>query len=372
MKFSKLIAITLLVGLPLTTLGIAPQEADKDLWGKAEKATNRAIAFLRQRQTPEGAWHHAGQTPNAPLTNETIGTTALCTLALVEIGLDTDDPAVAKAVALLRGRIKHLDSTFAIAMSVYVLERVRRSEKPNADVQMLAEKLLRGQHKSGGWSAHCPARPGEQEDVSSSGYAVLGLWIARRNEVQVTPQLQLAEKRFRETQRADGGWDAHFNLAPKGQSQPATTCAGMLALAFGFGSRHKPEDTQADRPQKPRPDLKADPQVIRARDYVSKHVGQPLPPGQANLFFLWFLERVCLVYRYTDLKGVDFDWYIWGAKYLLGSQNKDGSWAGTADTGPHFGTGLAILYLSKSHMLGLEEVIHICTFPTMTTLRLKK
>src|SRR5262249_43541937 len=65
------------------------------------------------------------------------------------------------------------------------------------------------------------------------------------------------------------------------------------------------------------------------------------------LYFLWGMERVCLIY---DLKTVGGkDWYAWGAGWLLNHQKPDGSWQGEFAEGGS-DTCFALLFLERSNL----------------------
>jgi hypothetical protein len=70
----------------------------------------------------------------------------------------------------------------------------------------------------------------------------------------------------------------------------------------------------------------------------------------ANLYFMWSLERVGMVYGLTTIGKVD--WYDWGSKVLVASQQRDGSWqSGDFHSGsPENATALALLFLSKANL----------------------
>ena len=45
---------------------------------------------------------------------------------------------------------------------------------------------------------------------------------------------------------------------------------------------------------------------------------------EINLYFLWTLERVGVLYNRREIAGKD--WYAWGAELLVDHQAEDGSW----------------------------------------------
>jgi hypothetical protein len=106
-------------------------------------------------------------------------------------------------------------------------------------------------------------------------------------------------------------------------------------------------------------DFGKDPQVELALLYLGMRVGNkdlasaPKNGGKiihanawGDLYFLWSLERVAVVYGLTTIGGKD--WYSWGADVLLGAQAGVGSWndsfAGPVDT------CFALLFLKRANV----------------------
>jgi hypothetical protein len=64
-------------------------------------------------------------------------------------------------------------------------------------------------------------------------------------------------------------------------------------------------------------------------------------------YFLFSLERVAMVYGLETIG--DKNWYTWGADYLVGKQNQDGSWTGQyAEAGSD--TCFALLFLRRANL----------------------
>ena len=107
-----------------------------------------------------------------------------------------------------------------------------------------------------------------------------------------------------------------------------------------------------------RPNLKAaqdDPLVQKGFAALSKTLGKPvgrtttLPQG--NLYFLWSVERVGVLYNRRMID--DKDWYGWGAEKLIANQQPDGSWTNGVYVGhtPTVDTCLALLFLKKVNLV---------------------
>jgi hypothetical protein len=71
--------------------------------------------------------------------------------------------------------------------------------------------------------------------------------------------------------------------------------------------------------------------------------------GDRDLYFLWSLERVGVVYGLDKIGGVD--WYQYGADLLIPAQNADGSWGARGGYGPEVDTAFALLFLARSNLV---------------------
>jgi hypothetical protein len=187
-------------------------------------------------------------------------------------------------------------------------------------------------------------------DHSNTQFATVGLWCGRRHSVNVKDALALLDKHYRNSQGGDGGWAYTSSFAA---SSPAMTCAGLMGLAMGFGGK--------DGTKKPDADVIAqDKQVEAGLKYVGNFIaaagaqrggrGFEANGLSNNLYFMWSLERVGMVYGLTTIGKID--WYEWGANILVDIQQADGSWR---SDGFHSGssensTAFALLFLSRANL----------------------
>ena len=84
-----------------------------------------------------------------------------------------------------------------------------------------------------------------------------------------------------------------------------------------------------------------------------------------DLYFLWTLERVGVIYT-KDLIG-DKDWYEWGFPILMKEQLPDGSWEDrhVLPYGPLIDTSFAILFLKRSNIAkDLTDKLQLLSFLT--------
>jgi hypothetical protein len=186
-------------------------------------------------------------------------------------------------------------------------------------------------------------------DNSNSQFAMLALWAARRHGVPTTQALMLANQRFTISQNADNGWGYHMQLG----SKDTMTCVGLLGLGIGHGAA--PEIVNGD-PKNPKPALE-DPRIQKGLQALAFNIGQPSPDAKKknfspeNLYFLWSVERVAMLYDLKTIGGKD--WYGWGAQVLVHTQNGDGAWLQSSYPGcnPTVNTCFALLFLKRSNLV---------------------
>jgi hypothetical protein len=221
------------------------------------------------------------------------------------------------------------------------------------------------------------------DDNSNTQFGILGLWAARRHGVPSDAALDLVDKRFRASQDAAGAWGYPGPVAglasPMGNvSTPSMTCVGLLGLATGNARRierkalkettlKSPEAKgdsfftapgKKEKEKEPEtPSELRDPATLKALNALggwfaqSAAGGGVLAPserhGDRDLYLLWSIERVCVIYSLEKLGGVN--WYDVGATALLKSQGNDGSWS--SSYGADVGTSFALLFLCKADLL---------------------
>src|SRR5205823_7083352 len=77
----------------------------------------------------------------------------------------------------------------------------------------------------------------------------------------------------------------------------------------------------------------------------------------SDIYYLWSLERVCVALGLRQLEG--FDWYDAGARVLLETQKRDGSWP-EQRWGSLPNTCLALLFLRKANLaFELDRVLKL-------------
>jgi hypothetical protein len=217
-----------------------------------------------------------------------------------------------------------------------------------------------------------PATYAFSGDRSNTQFALLGLWVAERNRVPVRWVLRRADAYFRAVQGEDGSWAYTTQTTT---FRASSTCAGLLALAIGHGVDNRPSEGTRVLPQTPIEDARID----RGLRFLGEAVRRMPPPPEittperaratlrplgveamSDLYFLWSLERVAVVYDLGQIGGRD--WYRWAAAYLLAAQAPDGHWH-TFYSAP-VDTSFALLVLRRSNLAGdltrsLEGVVKV-------------
>lgn len=198
-----------------------------------------------------------------------------------------------------------------------------------------------------------PKAPGQAAfvdptDNSTTQFALLALWAARRHEIPCTRTGTMTFLRFHTSQNPDGSWGYPYGFGGSGGS-PSMINTGLLGMAVGHGLVKEmglPDDPPVDE----------DPRILNGFKALSAHVGMPMDTVKdvpyPNMYFLWSLERVCMLYDIHTIGNKD--WYRWGAEALVSNQdpenggwfNKD-SYPGAA---PPIDTSFALMFLKRANL----------------------
>jgi hypothetical protein len=369
-----------------------------------DKAVERGVTVLKQAQQPNGS-----------IGSYASGSTALAALALLECGVKPDDPVIAKAAEYIRNEIIPSNEVYHVALSIIFLDRLG---EPNDMplIQALGVRLMEGQGPPPqmGWNYKTPRpTPDEVErlrgglkgaelktqpkpeketpvnklhpdleqriealeknggvdparrsdgtagstawpDNSNSQFAVLALWIARRNHVPTDFVLRRAEAWYRATYD-NGSWvySPSIGIGPHGRG--ATTCAGLIGLAVGAGVARTPamKPQPGSKPAKPPPpkrDALADLQIQTALNFLGSELFAMAKTGmqainERDFYFLWSFERVAMIYSLAKVGTVD--WYTVGSTIILVTQLPTGGWRGRYAV--EVDTSFALLFLRRSN-----------------------
>ncbi len=170
----------------------------------ARQSIDRAIVALREMQTAKGGW---------PIFSRfTGGSTALCTLALLNAGVPKEDPAVARALEYLR-KLGQLDSVYAASLQTMVFATAD-PERYRLHIRQNVAWLESAQSEAfGGWSYDAISK---NPDNSNSQFAILALNEAARVGVNVDRKVwERAARYWEQEQLRDGSWGYGRRVGPR-------------------------------------------------------------------------------------------------------------------------------------------------------------
>ena len=309
-----------------------------------EAAIKKGAEYVRQQQLQDGCWEGR---------DHRLGETALAGLALLAAGFPANSPPVMAAAQGVRRLVPTNWKTYEVSLAVMFLDQLG-VRNDSEIIRSLGARLAAGQAANGCWTYSLDGSAGVG-DNSNAQFAVLACWICRRHGAVMDNTILKADRYFRSTVNSlDGGW----GYTPGGQSTPAMTCAGLVALAAEHGmaierSQSAPAGVRKaparrDGPARELAPDKNDPVVAAALRYLAVQLRQDRIESQskafAGLYFYWSLERVGVIYGLPNIE--DVDWYGWGVERLLPSQRQDGSWGGQGCVD----TAFAILFLSRANV----------------------
>jgi len=188
-------------------------------------------------------------------------------------------------------------------------------------------------------------------DFSNTQVAILGLRACREAGLELPKETwKGALEYLRAFQRPDGGWGYVVQGLQDGASYASLTCAGICSLAICLNALGTS-------------DVRSDPGMKKALAWLDKHLdltrnagieqSEVLGPSLWQYYHLYSLERVGRVLNQETLGKRP--WYAEGARWLLGAQASDGSWAdgpGPMSPRPSYltpaDTCFALLFLARA------------------------
>lgn len=292
--------------------------------------------LLEEQDQNRGTWNDLAPYPG--------GVTALCTLALLNSGVEPSHPQIQKALSYLR----NLEPTKTYSVSLQTM--VLCAAEPKRD-QILIQRNVNWfestQLPNGSWSY-----PSGDGDNSNAQFAVLALHEAERVGAEIKHDTwQKAADYWAKCQNPDGAWGYKMDW---NEGLGSMTCAGIGAMVI-CRERTRQADAgvengfvQCCQPQE------EDDSLERAINWLARNFSVRRNPGRRGMgqvwhyYYLYGLERVG---RLTARRFIgDHDWYREGAEYLIRQQDPfSHHWQGqnTAEDSPHIATSMALLFLSK-------------------------
>jgi hypothetical protein len=366
------------------------------LRAKIHKSIDRAVTYLAGEQLPDGSFEKQ---------SNITGVTLLATLALRHAGRPATHAPVAKAVAFLfDGKSPDVDAkrlgVYEAGLALLLLQAVGR---PEPEAPAIASALVLGLDEETRWWGYdtpgaphpgSAASPGgfrtRDPNLSTTQFAALGLWAARRMGVKVPPTVwRLHAQALIESQGDTGSW-SYAVKREGGKLRPADdrkgyftgTCMGLanLLLARAALRAEAPADAllapldrstaaALDSLRSYAPGFLEDPRAgepSQLGNPLGTRVRLPLhdAPGIGPFYSLYALEKACL---FADLesfapveppgegdkkpgrgKGPKVTWYTATAEWLIAEQNADGGWGIEGRGSNVVDSALALLILVRS------------------------
>jgi len=136
-------------------------------------AIDRSVAYLQRQQRADGSWSDLPLYPG--------GVTALCTLALLNAGVEPEEDSIQRALEHLRQA--RPEKTYVVALQAMVFSKAT----PKRDRSLVARNVawLEKTQIADGATRGSWAYPGRSGDNSNSQFALLALYEADRIGVKV-------------------------------------------------------------------------------------------------------------------------------------------------------------------------------------------
>lgn len=304
-------------------------------------AIDRGVGFLKRLQNRRGGWDDGPANPG--------GVSSLVTLALLEAGLERNDPTIEKGLEYLR-QFPPKD-TYVVALQTMVLAAAT-PQRDRVQITKNAAWLEKAQAKEGDFAGGWSYGGGDgRADPSNSQFAVLGLYAAQQAGVKIDPEVwRRAGAYWRKRQNKNGSWHYETPALASG----SMTCAGIGALsivelASGTGDATVSEDGTVSccQPQD------NDPAIQKGLEWLGRNFsvrGNPVGRAvtqRAHLYYLYAMERAG---RLTARRFISqHDWYREGTEYLVRAQDDlTDSWPRSQlEPNEEVSTSFALLFLSK-------------------------
>ncbi len=320
-----------------TTLG-APKKGGGAGFSDAavKKAIQRGVEYLWKQQGEDGSWpSHGGERyPTGP--------GAMAIYALLEAGVNPQEPRMAKALAWLERTPDKM--VYCIGMRANAWEVANRTtdnkyiEILKSDIRRVIESTTDGSfhYKTGG-------SPKSGGDNSTSQFGLLAMWAGSLNDIGIrTSVWTQCMNHWMRTQSPEGGW----NYKGTG-NKPTMTAAGIASMYVCVDNLYAQTFVKKRARAK---DFKALMVIQKAVNRIDKTFQNSHGGGHGN-YYMYGIERVGLACGYKYFNGKD--WYKDGALHLLRTQKADGAW------GEVYATSFAMLFLIRGqHPVLFNKLIH--------------
>jgi len=334
---------------------------------QVDQSIEHAVNYLLKHQRDNGSWSFVAM----PGEGDDVGETALVTLALLSSGVSHQSPELVKAIDFLKkSRVDDIhNGTYSIALRAAVYSQLPESTRKLElvhDLKWLQEAMIRKGPAAGMYTYNKSfAGLGVGGDFSNSQYGVLGCWYAEMAGLEVpTRYWQQIEECWKTGQNPDGGWG--YNIAD-GDSYASMTAAGIATLYVTYDYLHSPQEANLSK-------IISNPSIDRGIHWLGQNFAVDINSGRDNRAQLEQMgneqsdpnvfgaprQRVRMIgswvhymlfgyERVGEASGLTrfgtYKWFEEGAKFLIDTQNYDGSWNSQPDK--YVGSSYALLFLSR-------------------------
>jgi hypothetical protein len=311
---------------------------------QVRQSVAQGIALLKSQQGADGHWARYGGYDG--------GSTGLATLALLNAGLTTADPAVEKGVAAL-ARVKN-QRTYVVSLKCQVLAAADPQRRRYArQLQEAVDWLVKAQTDTGMWGY---TQNRSRGDNSNTQFALLGLHEAAKTGIEV-PEAVWRKSRihFSNTQLPDGSWGYNYSVGqrmPRGarvRGYGSMTAAAVASLYIcgqelfvggrkilingGWPSCGKYQQNVV---------------LAKGQEWMARNFSVTENPGRGNswlYYYLYGLERVGMISGQRTFGR--HDWYRKGAAHLVSQQQGRGWGRHRSRKIPD--SSFALLFLAKGN-----------------------
>ena len=322
-----------------------------------------------------------------------VGADALAGLALLKHGAGQSNPIVVTAARRIQAAVSKAGKPANLQMDVYTVgtstiflveldPQMYRSE-----IDFLLAHLKAVQRPHGGWGYPDGSEHAPSGDTSMTQYGVLSCWKAAQAGIPVPPSMvEGVAIWLLKTQDPSGAYGYQGVVSPTFDPVPQSTIRHSLSAA-GLGSVYicadlgginkrvkQDEDSGGLPPAMKRVGANTTQQRVtvpinippglfqaafaRGNNWHANNfvVEQPRSEGSWTHYYLYALERYHSFRELAEGRtGTSARWYDEVARYLIDTQNEDGSWKCPAASGPVCDTAFGALFLMRSSKKAIEK-----------------
>ena len=357
-----LLIVSMVLAAPALYAQAPNPDAKLPLYKRVDAAIKKGSEKLLSMQQADGSWPEFKAPPHV----FPGGPTAIAVYALLESGVEAQDPRIVKALDWLTAQqAKEVrydpsnpnkqppqvvwPSTYetALRLNCWSLADKQTQGKYVKQLKHDAKLLEDSTISQGLWigtlSYHANGNPVVIDDTDNSNtqFGLLGMWMASRDVYEVDDAYwQKCRKHWIESQRPDGGW-GYSRGEP--DSRATMTAAGLASMFILYDKLTNREFRDCRGQSLPVP-------IERGMRWLNERFEAVLNGTQGvntgpdrDFYFLYGVERVGLASGYKYFGTVD--WFKLGAERLLSLQLEDGSWKSLWQPTPT--TSFALLFLAR-------------------------